>query len=289
MLLLKGKAMDKQRKPNAPVAFGIPMSESQSMRGRYISGGVDGVLAKLFNLICLEITNGGGIGPIQWNKLMIDYIRRVSSSKIAIDRSSIRGNMNKELRKPGMTWKVFSTKGLPFLKMDCFSLTINAVFEDGKETCSTVSAAFSADSKYRDTLPKDKYINPQGKQGKRTRGGGLAKGGISYSSDAGSILARMFNTICLDMTDGVGFNEMQWNKMLDEYIDRHTVTSSPADRQSTRSNHKKDFRRGKMMWRVFCKGLQFLKVQQALITIECVREDGLRVTVDTNVVFSRKA
>lgn len=285
----KGKAMDKPTKPSAPIAFGIPMSESQAMRGRYISGGVDGVLAKLFNLICLELTNGTGIGPIQWNKLMIDYIRKISSSKIPIDRSSIRGNINKALRQPGMTWNVFATKGLLFLKMDCFSFTVNAVFEDGTETCSTISASFSQDSKYKDTLPKDKYINPQGKQSKVTRSGAPAKGGISYAKDGGGMLARMFNTICLDMTNGKGFTELQWNKMLDEYIDAHAEGKTSADRQSTRSNHKKDFRRGKMMWKVFCKGLRFLKVQQALITIECVREDGKRVTVDTNMVFSSKA
>lgn len=275
-------------KPKRITSFGIPLSESQILSGNHrISGGVDGVLTKLFNLICLRITNDNGIGPIQWNKLMIDYIRKVSNSKVAIDRTSIRGNLTKELRRPGMTWKTFCTKGLVFLKMDCFSFTIDAVFEDGTETSSTISAVLNADTPYRGSIPPDKYTNPQGRQPKLTRGGHVSKNTINYSSDAGSMLARMFNTICLDYTGGEGISELQWNTMLDEYIERYSGATTAAERQNARSKHKKEFRRGKMMWKVFCKGLQFLKIAKILITVKCIREDGLIVTVETPVVFRR--
>lgn len=277
--------MDKPSKP-PQVLFGIPMSESQARNGRYISGGVDGILSKIFNLICLELTNGNGVGPIQWNKLMIDYIRKMSACMVPLDRSSIRGNMNKELRRPGMTWKVLCSKALVFLKIDCFTFTATATLEDGREICSYIGVAYSADSKYREFLPKKKYKNPQGRALRKTNG--PVRNQVSYDNSVDSVLAELFNVICLDTTDGVGINESDWNRMLDEYVDKYHATSDPVKRQSTRSNYKKKFRSGKMTWKVFCKALQFLKVQQVNFSMEAIREDGARAIVDTNAVFSRK-
>ncbi len=276
-----------KKKPNAVVA-GVPLSESQIQKGFYISGGVDGILTKLFNLICLDVTGGRGIGPIQWNRLMIDYIQRVSASKMSLDRTSIRGNMNKELRRPGMTWKVFCTKGLVFLKMDCFTFTAHFTTDDDKEFASEITAAFNQDSKYRKSLPVDKYPNPQGRLLKKANGTGVQRGGVVFSPEADGILARLFNTICLDMTDGRGIPELVWNRMLDEYIDKYEVLTESRDKQSVRSGLKKEFRRGRMTWKVFCKGLQFLKIREVTFSVEAVRDDGTRTNVSTSVVFSRK-
>ena len=276
-----------KKKPNANIS-GVPLSETQQQRGFQISGGVDGILTKLFNLICLDITGGRGIGPIQWNLLMTEYIRRISTSKMSLDRTSIRGNMNKELRRSGMTWEVFCTKGLVFLKMDCFTFSAFFTTDDDKEFTSEITAAFSAESKYRKSLPVDKYPNPQGRLLKKSNGAGMQRGGVNFSPDAGGILARLLNTICLDMTDGKGFSETAWNRMLDEYIDKYEIITDARDKQSARSSLKKKFRQGKMTWKVFCKGLQFLKIREVTFSIEAVREDGVRTNVRTSVVFSRK-
>lgn len=280
--------MATQKKAFATIR-GVPLTEAQLQKGYSISGGVDGVLTKLFNLICLDITGGRGISPIQWNRLMIDYTRKVAASSISIDRTSIRGNMNKELRRPGMTWNVFCGKSLPFLKMDCFSLAVDYTLENNSDFSSVVSASFNPESPYRKRLPVDRYTNPQGRVRKRTVTSGALRGSVAYSGDASSILARMFNTICLDITDGKGISEAEWNRMLDEYIDRHINPTSIKERQSARSNLKKELRRGKMTWKVFCKGLQFLKVQSMKITVTCIREDGIQSQAETSVSFSRKA
>lgn len=276
-----------KKKPNAN-ASGVPLSETQLQKGFQISGGVDGILTKLFNLICLDITGGRGIGPIQWNLLMTDYIRRISASKMSLDRTSIRGNMNKELRRAGMTWEVYCTKGLVFLKMDCFTFSAFFTTEDGREFNSEITAAFSQEPKFRHTLPTDKYPNPQGRLLKKANGSGVQRGGVTFSPEAGGILARLFNTICLDMSDGKGIPETVWNRMLDEYIDKYEVITDARDKQSARSSLKKKFRQGKMTWKVFCKGLQFLKIQEVTFSTEAVREDGVRSNVRTSVVFSRK-
>lgn len=268
---------------------GVPLTEAQLQKGYSISGGVDGVLTKLFNLICLDITGGRGISPIQWNRLMIDYTRKIAASSVSIDRTSIRGNMNKELRRPGMTWNVFCGKSLPFLKMDCFSFAVDYTLESGETFSSTVSASFNPESPYRDRLPVDRYVNPQGRVRKKTVTSSSLRGSVAYSGDASSILARMFNTICLDITDGKGISESDWNRMLEDYIDRHIAPTTITERQSARSNLKKELRRGKMTWKVFCKALQFLKVQDMKITVTCIRNDGVESQAETSVSFSRKA
>jgi hypothetical protein len=72
----------------------------------------EGVLARLFRQILFDLN----VRPIRWAAMMARYLDdpRNGIPKNSRDRSSARGNLNKELRRPKMTWKVFR-KALMFL------------------------------------------------------------------------------------------------------------------------------------------------------------------------------
>lgn len=77
--------------------------------------GVDeatGTLSRLFRQILFDVN----ITPMRWNKLMQAYLSnpRNGVPQHGRDRSTARGNLNKELRKPSMTWNNFR-RGLVFL------------------------------------------------------------------------------------------------------------------------------------------------------------------------------
>jgi hypothetical protein len=71
-----------------------------------------GVLSKLWRgiLVDLDVTH------YTWGSLMLRYLNdpRNGIPRDVKDKSSARGNLNKELKRPRMTWKVF-LKGLRFL------------------------------------------------------------------------------------------------------------------------------------------------------------------------------
>ncbi len=71
-----------------------------------------GVLAFLFRKILFDMN----ISPGRWSQMMNDYLDDPWNQvpRNSKDRSSIRGNLNKELFRTRMTWKVFE-KGLRFL------------------------------------------------------------------------------------------------------------------------------------------------------------------------------
>lgn len=71
-----------------------------------------GVLARLFRQILFEDKMNGQ----RWNALMVRYLNdpRNNIATNGKDRSTCRNNLNKELSRPTMTWKVFR-KALHFL------------------------------------------------------------------------------------------------------------------------------------------------------------------------------
>lgn len=261
---------------------GIPLNEQQITQGFRISGGIEGVLTRLFNIICLDVTGGRGISPIQWNKLMIDYIRVMAESNTSMDRSSIRGNMNKELRRPSMTWNVLC-KGLRFLKFEAFTVTIHGSVVDGREFNAYTTVSFVPNSKFESLFPKEL---PQGSVIQRKENKFTRQNLRPFSSSYSGVLARLFNLICLNVTDGKGFSQIQWNNMLTAYIERTEGHLSPEKRLNVRSNLNKEFRTSKMTWKVFCKGLRFLQVAGFTIHIQAFREDGSISECETNINFA---
>lgn len=263
-------------------APGVPLNEKQLTQGFRISGGVEGVLTRLFNTICLDVTGGRGISPIQWNKLMIDYIRTMVDSNTTMDRSSIRGNMNKELRRSSMTWNVLC-KGLRFLKFEAFTVSVYGDLVDGREFNAYTSVSFVPNSKFEHMFPKEM---PQGYAVQRKESKSSRSAPRSFSSGSSGVLARLFNLICLNITEGKGFSQIQWNTMLTAYIDRTEGQLDGAKRLNIRSNLNKEFRLSKMTWKVFCKGLRFLQVASFTIHITAYRNDGTISECETSINFA---
>lgn len=266
----------------ARLTSGMPLSEKQVSQGFRISGGVEGVLTRLFNTICFDATGGRGISPIQWNKLMIDYIRWMVENNTQMDRSSIRGNMNKELRKPGMTWNVLF-KGLRFLKFEAFTVSISGEMIDGREFDAYTSVSFVPKSKFEHLFPQE---IPAGYAVQRKDVKSARNTKRTFSSEPGGILARLFNLICLDITDDKGFSQLAWNNMLTDFIDRTEGHLDPVKRLNVRSNLNKEFRLSKMTWKVFCKALRFLQVAKFDIHVTAYREDGTICECETSTTFA---
>lgn len=88
---------------------------------RSISGTSGVILASLFRTIMHEI----GINHEKFNYLMLRYLDdpRNHIPRNVRDRSTVRGNLKKQLLKTVMTWKVFC-KGLMFLNIRVLNLTL---------------------------------------------------------------------------------------------------------------------------------------------------------------------
>lgn len=270
---------------NVRIIPGMPLSDKQITQGFRISGGVEGVLTRLFNNLCLDVTGGKGILPIQWNRLMVDYIRKVVESNTTMDRSSIRGNVNKELRRPSMTWNVLVHKGLKFLQFEAFTVSVYGELLDGREFNAYTSVSFVPNSKFESLFPKEL---PMGPAVHRADSKGRRAQLRSYSSGASGVLARLFNLICLDLTEGKGFSQIQWNQMLTTFIDATEGQLTAEKRQSVRGNLNKEFRLSKMTWKVFCKALRFLQVASFTIHLTAYRQDGMIFECETPVNFAHR-
>lgn len=119
------------------------------------SGGTDSVLASMF----LKIISDLGINETRWNHLMTNYVmdKRNCIPANNRDQSSARGNLQKELLKRKMTWKVFC-KGIRFLNITKFDFVIRAHHSNGKITEHTKSVSFGEimnDSQTHDDKDKD--------------------------------------------------------------------------------------------------------------------------------------
>lgn len=95
------------------------------------SGGTHAILASMFRKILHELS----INPIRWNHLMNTYLLDPKNGikRNNKDQSSARGNLQKELLKEKMTWKVFC-KGIRFLNIMKFEIIIRAHHSNGKVT-----------------------------------------------------------------------------------------------------------------------------------------------------------
>lgn len=88
---------------------------------RSISGTSGAILASLFRIIMHDI----GINHEKFNYLMLRYLDdpRNHIPRNIRDRSTVRGNLKKQLLKNTMTWKVFC-KGMMFLNVRALELNL---------------------------------------------------------------------------------------------------------------------------------------------------------------------
>jgi hypothetical protein len=85
-------------------------------------------------------------GPQMWMMFMNEFVHDIKNgiSQNTRDISSARGNIHKELQKPGMTWKVFC-KGLQFIKVVRFEIILRAYHSNGTITEHSKTADFSSE------------------------------------------------------------------------------------------------------------------------------------------------
>lgn len=264
---------------NPIIASGIPLTKAAYANNQFRqASGMEGILTGIFRSICKETSpNKQGISPIQWNRLMADYLRNLPENQSGYDRMSVRGNLNKEFRRAKMTWLVFC-KGMRFLKFLCFNIRIQAVTEDNVEFDANTSFLLSTMAKLKETIsegaieeffPKNSKFPPNAL--------GIHYGNAQkpkFVNGPKGVLARLFNIICLEYSGGTGIGHLQWNKLLTNFIEKYGDMYKTADSMSIRGNLKKEFRKGSMTWKVLCKGLRFLKVSTFIVTIRGIREDG---------------
>jgi hypothetical protein len=132
--------------------------------------GVTGILVRLFRTMLNDL----GINGIKWNRLMEEYLRielieveKKRRQKKGLpplqpgepfeinrrDRTSVRGNLNKEFNRKIMTWKVFC-KGMRFLQLKRFKIIILAEDMHGKITEHSTIVTF-ADAAQEIAAPDD--------------------------------------------------------------------------------------------------------------------------------------
>jgi hypothetical protein len=94
-------------------------------------GEASGVLSRLWRQILAD----RNMNPYTWGQLMQSYLDdpRNGIPRDIRDKSSVRGNLNKELKRPRMTWKVFM-KGLRFLSPRWVRFEIHFGWDDGTES-----------------------------------------------------------------------------------------------------------------------------------------------------------
>jgi hypothetical protein len=97
------------------------------------NGTSDSVLASLFKTILMDL----GITAMRFDQLIDRYMVAALISNIK-EVSSQRGNLKKELLKSQMSWKVF-IKGLVFLNISKFDITVTLTHANGRSTIHTKS------------------------------------------------------------------------------------------------------------------------------------------------------
>lgn len=105
-------------------------------------GGSDAILAGMFR----NIIHDTGISLMKWNELMNTYIKdpRNSIPTNNKEQSSERGNLQKELFKSKMTWKVFC-KGMRLLNFTKFKISLDVYHLDGKISIHSAMVRLAAE------------------------------------------------------------------------------------------------------------------------------------------------
>ena len=98
-------------------------------------GEARGVLSRIFRKVLGDLN----VTPAKWNSLMNAYLTnpRNRVPRNSRGRSSVRGNLNKELRKEDMTWSNFE-KGIRFLNPVRASFVIKLEWRSGRTTVHEV-------------------------------------------------------------------------------------------------------------------------------------------------------
>lgn len=91
--------------------------------------------------------------------------------------------------------------------------------------------------------------------------------------DADDLLSKLWRIVLKDLA----FTSIRWNKRMEEWLDepRHKIPNTSLARSSARGNLNKEFRDTQMTWKVFEKGVSFLKPVHAQFKLELTWPGGI--------------
>lgn len=105
--------------------------------------------------------------------------------------------------------------------------------------------------------------------------------GIHKTYGTDGTLARLFRTILSDLNIG-GY---QFTLLMTKFLNdpRNNIPDNKQDQTSNRGNLNKEFQKGTMTWKVFCKALRFLQFTRFKVIIQAERADGSITQHDVEV------
>lgn len=101
-----------------------------------------------------------------------------------------------------------------------------------------------------------------------------------------SILFMMFWQIVQSIT---GASHDMWNRNMKVFLEdpRNGIPNNERERSSARGNITKEFSRGNMSWKVFCKGIRFLQIVKFEFVIKAHHPNGSVTSHSTMVHLQR--
>jgi hypothetical protein len=103
----------------------------------------------------------------------------------------------------------------------------------------------------------------------------------------GGILASLYRLILADWNIGT----IEWGRLMHRYLNdpMNTRRNKPgADQASTRANIAKELLDEQMTWKVFCKGLVFLRFSRMKFSVELFHRSGRSKVHSIDVDFGLK-
>ena len=110
--------------------------------------------------------------------------------------------------------------------------------------------------------------------------------GVGRTYGANGTLSRLFRQILRDRKVG----PEKFGALMHDYLDdpRNRVSNNRKDRTSARGNLGMALAQPKMTWKVFCKGLRFLKVVKIDIAIRAYYANGQEEIHQTSMVLAEQ-
>lgn len=191
----------------------------------------DSILSALFRQVLCELEIGKGNFLVRIDR----YVRKNTSCEDVKEVSSIRGNLAKELLRSVMTWKVF-IKGLKVFNIMKFDIGIDVeVHRDPGDNGPT-----------QVTIMRRVILDPTIKRESRD---------IVITDNVVSILFH-------DIMFALEIDTRRFMELVASYIVKADIPVNTSEISSARGNLKKELFKPSITWKVFIKGLMFLRVKR---------------------------
>lgn len=111
------------------------------------SGGTDSILASMFRKMVRDLLTTTGMWNRWMDNYLLDPVNGINQNRT--DLSTARGNMNKELFNPKLSWRTFC-KCLRFMQITRFDLCIRVYHSNGRFTDHIKKVSLGPDIEQQD-------------------------------------------------------------------------------------------------------------------------------------------